>query len=67
MSVVPAVDSSIVDAIHNYMRRHNDYVKGFMTMKEMQDDEDRMARRTHRQPKELKLLFSLDAKVCVAE
>jgi hypothetical protein len=64
MSVVSVVDSAIVDAIHNYLRRHNDYVKGFVTMKEKQEEEDRLARRANRQPRELKLLFSLDEKVC---
>jgi hypothetical protein len=67
MSEVPNVDSSITGAFHKYLLRHNDYVKGYVTMKEKQEEEDRAARRARRQPRELKLLFSMDEKVCTSD
>lgn len=63
MSEVQAVDAAIINAFHKYLLRHNDYVKGFVTMKEKQDEEENAARRARRQPRELKLLFSMDEKV----
>ena len=63
LSVVPNVDASIIDAFHTYLRRNNAYVKGFLTMKEKNEEEDRIARQSNRQPRELKLLFSMDAMV----
>jgi hypothetical protein len=64
VSEVPSVDAALLDTVHNYLLRHNAYVKGFVTMKEKQEEEDRLARRANRQPRELKLLFSMDEKVC---
>lgn len=63
MSDVPRVDPAIVSAFHKYLLKYNDYVRGYLTMKEKQDEEDRTAKRADRRPKELKLLFSIDEKV----
>jgi hypothetical protein len=63
MSDVPRVDPAIISAFHKYLLKYNDYVKGYLTMKEKQDEEDRTAKRADRRPKELKLLFSIDEKV----
>jgi len=66
MSQVPDVDSTIIDAFHNYLRGHNAFVKGYLTMKEMKAEEERAARVTNQTPRELKLLFSMDAQVYIA-
>jgi hypothetical protein len=66
MSELPTVDAAITDAFHKYLLRHNDYVQGYVTMKEKQEEEERAARRARRQPRELKLLFSMDEKVCTS-
>jgi hypothetical protein len=63
LSEVPRVQSAIIHAFHDYLRENNAYVQGFLTMKEMLDEENRVARAENREIKELKLLFSLDERV----
>jgi hypothetical protein len=56
---VPKVDKSILEAFHDYMLEHNKYVRGYQTMGEKMRAEKMAARQEGREPKELKLLFSL--------
>jgi hypothetical protein len=62
-SEVPKVDHGIIAAFHQYLLQYNGFVKGFLTMKEMKDEEEAAARVANRRPKELKLLFSMNEKV----
>jgi hypothetical protein len=62
-SEVPKVDREIIVAFHEYLLQYNGFVRGYMTMKEMKDEEEESARAANRRPKELKLLFSMDEQV----
>ena len=62
---VPKVNSSIVEAFHDYLLRHHKYVRGYQTMGEKMRAERRAAREEGREPKELKLLFSLKEHVSI--
>jgi hypothetical protein len=64
---VPKVDNTIIDGIHDYLLLHHKYVRGYQTMGEKMRAERRAARDEGREPKELKLLFSLKEHVSLTE
>jgi hypothetical protein len=63
----PKVDNSIIEGIHDYLLQHHKYVRGYQTMGEKIRAERRAARDEGREPKELKLLFSLKEHVSLTK